>query len=412
MTGEVPEGWAVRRVGEFAQDVSDRAPERPVEVFSVTKHSGFTPSLEYFGKQVYSKDTTNYKLVRRGQFAYATIHLDEGSIDCLTSHDEGIISPMYTVFDVDPTVVDRSYVLDLLSSALMIQRYQGMGLGSVNRRKSISFDTLARELILLPPLPEQKKIAAILSSVDEAIQKTKAVIEQTRTVKKGLLQELLTRGLPGHTRFKQTEIGEIPEGWAVQTIGSLTIESAFGPRFSSNEYDADGNYATMRTTDIDADWVLNYTTMPIARLPEAEFDKHVLREGDLLVTRSGTCGVAVVYQEGKASLPVIPGAFLIRFRLNRRKVNPQFLLAVFQGRSLQDALASFMAGGVQKNLSGSNIKKLLVPLPPMAEQEEIVSRLSDVESVRDTQVTCLDELHAVRAGLLQDLLSGRVRVTP
>ncbi|MBK6578673.1 MAG: restriction endonuclease subunit S [Sandaracinaceae bacterium] len=63
---------------------------------------------------------------------------------------------------------------------------------------------------LLPPLPEQKKIAAILSSVDEAIQATQLVIDQTRRVKEGLLQDLLTRGLPGHTRFKQTEIGEIP----------------------------------------------------------------------------------------------------------------------------------------------------------------------------------------------------------
>ena len=60
------------------------------------------------------------------------------------------------------------------------------------------------------PLPEQRKIAAILSSVDDAIEKTQAVIDQVQVVKRGLMQELLTRGLPGrHTRFKQTEIGEI-----------------------------------------------------------------------------------------------------------------------------------------------------------------------------------------------------------
>ena len=64
----------------------------------------------------------------------------------------------------------------------------------------------------LPPLAEQRKIAVILTSVDEAIQATEAVIAQTRRVKEGLLQELLTKGI-GHTRFKQTEIGEIPEGW-------------------------------------------------------------------------------------------------------------------------------------------------------------------------------------------------------
>ena len=63
-------------------------------------------------------------------------------------------------------------------------------------------------------VPEQRKIAAILSSVDDAMEKTRAVIDQVQIVKSGLMHDLLTRGLPGrHTRFKQTEIGPIPEEW-------------------------------------------------------------------------------------------------------------------------------------------------------------------------------------------------------
>jgi type I restriction enzyme S subunit len=74
--------------------------------------------------------------------------------------------------------------------------------------------------VLLPSLPEQRKIAAILSSVDETIEKTEAVIERLQVVKKAMMQELLTRGLPGrHTRFKKTEIGEIPEEWDVVELG-------------------------------------------------------------------------------------------------------------------------------------------------------------------------------------------------
>ena len=77
-------------------------------------------------------------------------------------------------------------------------------------------EKLARLQVSLPPLPEQHKIAAILSSVDDAIEKTQAVIDQVQVVKRGLMQKLLTRGLPGrHERFKQTEIGEIPEEWDV-----------------------------------------------------------------------------------------------------------------------------------------------------------------------------------------------------
>ena len=74
----------------------------------------------------------------------------------------------------------------------------------------------------LPPLPEQHKIAAILSSVDHAIEKAQAVIDQVQVVKRGLMQELLTRGLPGrHTRFKQTEFGQVPEAWIEIDLGSV-----------------------------------------------------------------------------------------------------------------------------------------------------------------------------------------------
>ncbi len=90
--------------------------------------------------------------------------------------------------------------------------------GSLEGKAAATSKDFKVRTVLLPPLAEQKKIAAILSSVDEAIQATEAVIEQTRRVKDGLLQDLLTRGI-GHTRFKQTEIGEIPESWEVRQLG-------------------------------------------------------------------------------------------------------------------------------------------------------------------------------------------------
>ena len=74
----------------------------------------------------------------------------------------------------------------------------------------------------VPPLSEQCKIAAILSSVDDTIERTQALIDQVQVVKRGLMKELLTRGLPGrHTQFKQTEIGEMPVEWSCVCLGSL-----------------------------------------------------------------------------------------------------------------------------------------------------------------------------------------------
>jgi restriction endonuclease S subunit len=91
--------------------------------------------------------------------------------------------------------------------------------GSTNQIE-LSKSQFAGLRLLLPPLPEQRKIAAILSSVDEATETTQAIIDQLQVVKQAMMAELLTRGIPGqHTRFKRTEIGEVPEAWDTTTLG-------------------------------------------------------------------------------------------------------------------------------------------------------------------------------------------------
>ena len=93
---------------------------------------------------------------------------------------------------------------------------------------------------MYPSLREQRKIAAILSSVDDAIEKTQAVIDQVQVVKRGLMQELLTRGLPGrHTRFKQTEIGEVPRSLGRSVARSIRSHSGGSRGWAKRFRDSD-----------------------------------------------------------------------------------------------------------------------------------------------------------------------------
>lgn len=84
----------------------------------------------------------------------------------------------------------------------------------------LSKNNLKKIRIPLPPIKEQQKIASILSKVDELIQKTEQIIEQTKRLKKGLMQRLLTKGI-GHTKFKQTELGEIPQEWEIVKVTDI-----------------------------------------------------------------------------------------------------------------------------------------------------------------------------------------------
>ena len=105
-----------------------------------------------------------------------------------------------------PTKCDADYLYFLMQTVNFTKYVQPGAVPSING------STVGNICVSVPPLPEQRSIATILSSVDENIEKTQAVIDQVQVVKRGLMQKLLTRGVPGgHTRFKQTEIGEIPE---------------------------------------------------------------------------------------------------------------------------------------------------------------------------------------------------------
>lgn len=157
--------WETVLLGELVQAVSGRAGGQHLPVYSVTKHSGFVPSREYFKKQVFSTDLTTYKIVDPGQFAYATIHLDEGSIGI--APERCVISPMYTVFSADPTRVHGPYLLRYLKSPVGLSEYPRLGRGTAERRKSISLDALGRIQLVLPPLAEQRRISAILDEADQ-----------------------------------------------------------------------------------------------------------------------------------------------------------------------------------------------------------------------------------------------------
>ena len=242
---QVPDGWQVVRLGNVAHERNQRANSASqTEVFSVTKHAGFVRSLEYFDRQVFSRDTSNYKIVRRGDLAYATIHLDEGSLGILRKADTGIISPMYTVFEADKAWTEPEFLFSLMKLPQMVLLYQRIGEGTVHRRKSISFERLGRLSFAIPPLTEQRRILSVLNSIDETIEGAEAVITATERLRDALLHELLTRGVPGwHTQWKDAPgLGTIPADWEVVRLGDgvTHVGSGVTPRGGKSAYAGTG----------------------------------------------------------------------------------------------------------------------------------------------------------------------------
>lgn len=278
--------------------------------------------------------------------------------------------------------------------------------GSTPSRQRVDPTSFYRLRVPLPPLPEQKKIAHILSTVQRAIEAQERIIQTTTELKKALMNKLFTEGLR-HEPQKQTEIGPIPQSWKVVKIKDHCIDSAFGPRFGSELYAADGNIVTLRTTDMEDDGRIDYNTAPLARIDYSKFKKHYLQVGDVVVSRSGTCGIASVF-EGNP-LPVLPGAFLIRLRM-KNSVQPKFLQHYINSPVGRPYVLQLAQGAIQKNISGTRLGDLLVPLPSRAEQEEVSSAVGTIDRKLANHRQKLAANRDLFRTLLHELMTAKMRV--
>ena len=187
-TGE----WEEMRIADIASPSSQKnTAAEPLPVLTCSKHLGFVDSLAYFKNQVFSHDTSGYKVIRRGQLGYPANHIEEGSIGLQNLYDVALVSPIYVVFS--PTNRVNSYFLHRL---LKMDSYRGKfetaTSASVDRRGSLRWPAFSHITVSLPKIEEQAAIAAILSDMDAEIAALEAKLAKARRVMQGMMQELLT----------------------------------------------------------------------------------------------------------------------------------------------------------------------------------------------------------------------------
>lgn len=335
--------WETVSLGDLVRPVSGRAGSEELPVYSVTKHAGFVPSREYFKKQVFSSDLTTYKVVDAGQFAYATIHLDEGSIGI--APERCVISPMYTVFSVDPVRVHAPYLLRYLKSPTGLAEYPRLGRGTAERRKSIGLDALGRIRLVIPPLAEQRRIAAILDEADvlraansDRERRLRASTESalatllTATSTDSLLGDLVIRIDSGSSPICEPRAAGNGE-WGVLKLGAVTT----------------GTFKPQENKAVTPGYVPN--------------SNHEVRPGDLLLSRKNTLEHvgASVYVESTPDRLLLPD---LVFRLVLRDPRLTRVLQAFLTLSSTRANLSSLAGGSASsmaNISKERLRTIKVP---------------------------------------------------
>lgn len=350
-----------------------------IPVYSVTKHRGFVPSLEYFNKQVYAKDLSTYKVVPEGDFAYATIHLDEGSIAIAPA--EALISPMYTVFTPDAAQVDSNYLIRFLKSPTTVFQYATLGRGTAERRKSISLEALGRLSLPLPPLPEQRRIAEILDRADEL----RAMRRRALT----LLDEL------ADSIFAQTTCLET----VTMSLRSAGIAFSSGKSLTAGEGEEHPKNRVLAVDAVSRGSYLGGKSKPLARdyLPP---ESHRIAAGDLLFTRaSGSAdliGVSV-FADATPDLFLPDKLWRVDFS-SSSKIVPEYAQALFRHPEFRSFVRNESSGAAGvRNISQKKVLRFEVQLPTVAQQHQFAADVRRLDAVRQKGVAHLvmrDELFA------------------
>ena len=181
--------WKEIKLGNFLEEKSERNTKNIDLILSVTNKFGFVTQVEYFDKSVASDNTANYKIVRKGNFAYNPSRINVGSIALLESYEIGILSPMYVVFECLKNLDNRFLKFWFQSHSFMGNLFKYLA-GSV--RESLNFNDMKTISIKLPNLKEQQKIAEVLTACDDEINLLNLKLENLKKQKQGLMQKLLS----------------------------------------------------------------------------------------------------------------------------------------------------------------------------------------------------------------------------
>ncbi|WP_288221637.1 restriction endonuclease subunit S [uncultured Clostridium sp.] len=294
----------------------------------------------------------------------------------------------------------NKYLFNVFASYMFKRQiYNNLG-ATINQ---ITTDNLNNFKVILPTIKEQEKIASILSTVDEQIDNIDELIQKNKELKKGLMQQLLTKGI-GHTKFKKTEIGEIPEEWEVKKISELcNIVSGGTPSTKEYSYWDNGEILWATPTDITSNG--KYISDTFSRITEEGLKNssaNMLPIGSILMSSRATIGERCI---NKVPMCTNQGfkSFICKENLHNEYM--YYLIEI-----IKNDFISLSSGSTFLELSKSAIERFNIAVPGIGEQKEIASILSEVDEKIEEYENKKQKLEELKKGLMQQLLTGKIRV--
>lgn len=263
-----------------------------------------------------------------------------------------------------------------------------------------------RQEVKLPPLPEQKKIASILTSVDEVIENTQKQIDKLQDLKKATMNELLTKGI-GHTEFKDSELGRIPKSWEVKRFGDLGRWRGGGTPSKSNSQFWQGKIPWISPKDMKDEFISD---------SEDHISENAISDSSCNLINSNS--ILVVVRSGilKHTLPVAISTTTLAVNQDMKaltvgnQTTPLFVFHYLKSNNQKILRSVLKAGNTVESVDFSVFSDYPIPLPHIDEQLKITNIVEEISKKLRNKTLYQHKIKALKKSLMQDLLTGKKRV--
>lgn len=322
------------------------------------------------------------------------------------------------VASIIPTNIDRDYLylyLDFISRKLQ-NLSQGSTFESIN-------STQLNDIGIEKPVDknEQTAIARILSTVDKAIEQTEKLIAKYQRIKTGLMQDLLTKGIDEHGnirsekthKFKNSPLGRIPVEWEVVELGNLCdMKGRIGWQgYTINDLTDDTEAPTViGGTQISKENKLDFTkSVHLKKKKYLESPEIFVNTGDIVLVKTGnTIGKTALVESQIGEATINPNTILLK---NFKNIINKYLFLIMISDYFQKSLWDFVFVGAQPSVNQANMKTIKLPIPKGNEQKLIIESFDSLSTQIEEQKKKLFKYQSIKFGLMQDLLTGKVRVS-
>lgn len=409
--GEIPIDWEIEELKNISNIVTGSTPKTNIPNLWEGNYMFVTPS-DMNGQQ-YMYNTERY-ITDEALELSRVIPKNSIMVTCIASIGKMAIATEECITNqqINTIIPSPNYYYKYLYYYLLKSKPKLELLASQTTVPIINKNTFSKFKVILPSLKEQQKIAEILSTVDEQIEQTDQLIEKTKELKKGLMQQLLAKGI-GHTEFKQSKLGEIPVEWDIALFEDIMLSKGegirrgpFGGALKKEIFVEEGFAVYEQQHAIHKD--INKFRYFVTPEKYDEMTAFNVKAGDILMSCSGTIGRVLLVPED-APEGIINQA-LLRLR-PKSYINLQFLKYLLQSEFVQNNILDRAHGSALKNMVAvSELKKIKLRIPQEEEQKKIASILTSVDEDIEGYEEEKSKYEELKKGLIQQLLTGKTRV--